>query len=34
VHIAAQQTAEPGSSFYGLAGQQHEEINLIGMGDI
>jgi hypothetical protein len=34
VHIAAQLTAQPGSSFYGLAGQQHEEINLIGMDDI
>jgi len=30
VHIDAQMSAEPGSSFYGTAGQQHEEINLIG----
>ena len=30
VHIDAQLSAEPGSSFHGLAGQQHEEINLIG----
>jgi hypothetical protein len=28
VHISAQLTAEPGSSFYGLAGQQHEEVTL------
>ncbi len=32
VHIEAQMSAAPGSSFYGAAGQQHEEINLIGRG--
>jgi hypothetical protein len=30
VHIDAQMSAEPGSSFHGKEGQQHEEINLIG----
>jgi hypothetical protein len=31
VHIDAQLSAKPGSSFYGLTGQQHEEVNLLGM---
>jgi hypothetical protein len=30
VHIDAQMSAEPGSSFHGKEGMQHEEINLIG----
>ena len=31
MHIDAQLSAQPGSSFYGLTGQQHEEVNLLGM---